>query len=168
MRVICLIAAMALAGPVAAQDEFHFTPVPTESCLVGAETVPAKMECVGAASTACMDSHQAGYTTVGMGFCLDKELSFWDGRLNAAYKQAMAKDKAVDAEMKELGATVPSLAESLRAMQRAWIPFRDASCDYERAKWGGGTGGGPATLSCLMYATARQALLLELRLNDGF
>ena len=110
-----------------------------------------------------MESHPSGYTTVGMGYCLDRELSYWDGRLNAAYAQVMAKDKAVDAEMTALGSAAPSLSESLRAMQRAWIPFRDASCDYERAQWGGGTGGGPATLSCLMYMTARQALLLEIR-----
>ena len=167
-RAFLAFAAIAAALPALAQDMPHFTPVPTESCLAGAEDLPAKESCIGTAATACMDSHQAGYTTVGMGFCVDQELSFWDARLNAAYKAVMARDKATDAEMVEPGATVPSLAESLRAMQRAWIPFRDASCDYERAKWGGGTGGGPATLSCLMYATARQALLLEFRLNDGF
>ena len=46
-------------------------------------------------------------------------------------------------------------------MQRAWIGWRDATCDYERAQWGGGTGGGPATVACLMRLTGEQALYLE-------
>ncbi|NDR56415.1 lysozyme inhibitor LprI family protein [Aliiruegeria sabulilitoris] len=157
-----------VAGPAVAQEELHFTPVPTESCLLGAETLPAMEACVGTAATACMESHEFGYTTVGMGYCLDQELAFWDARLNAVYRQVMVRDKAVDAEMAEIGSSAPSLSEALREMQRAWIPFRDASCDYDRAQWGGGTGGGPATLSCLMYATARQALILEIRLTHGY
>ena len=160
-------AAMA-SVPALAQDGPTFSAVPTESCLVGAPDLPAMIDCVGVSANACMDSHASGYTTVGMSYCVDQELSFWDARLNAAYGKAMARDKETDAEMKELGATVPSLAEALRAMQRAWIPFRDASGDDERAQWGNGTGGGPAALSCLMYATARQALILEMRANEEF
>jgi uncharacterized protein YecT (DUF1311 family) len=49
-------------------------------------------------------------------------------------------------------------------MQRAWIGYRDAACDYERAQWGGGSGGGPATAGCLMRLTGEQALALEGRL----
>ncbi len=162
-----VLAAFSASGPGWAQDDLRFDPLPTLSCLAGAETLPSMMTCVGIAAEACMESQASGYTTVGMGYCLDQELSFWDGRLNTAYGQLMAQEKATDTEMKEIGATVPSLAETLRAMQRAWIPFRDASCDYARAQWGGGTGGGPATLSCLMTQTARQALELEIRLTDA-
>ncbi len=156
-----------LAGPGLAQDLPEFSPAATEACLVGAADLPMMEACVGASANACMESNSMGYTTVGMGYCFDQERAFWDGRLNAAYGQVMAKDKALDAEMASLDSAAPSLAEALRAMQRAWIPFRDASCDYERAQWGGGTGGGPATLSCLMYETARQALVLEIRLEHG-
>ncbi|SDI26948.1 lysozyme inhibitor LprI family protein [Aliiruegeria lutimaris] len=165
--ILTTLAAFA-ASPAAAQEELHFSPVPTESCLLGTETLQAMEACVGSAATACMESNEFGYTTVGMGYCLDQELAFWDARLNAVYRQVMLRDKAEDAELAEIGATVPSLSEALREMQRAWIPFRDAACDYERAQWGGGTGGGPATLSCLMYATARQALILEIRLTHGY
>lgn len=107
-----------------------------------------------------------GGTTVGMGFCLGAEWEWWDARLNATYKQLMEQHKAADAEMAAAGATVPSLADALRAMQRAWLPFRDAACDYERANWGGGTGAGPATAGCLMVQTGRQALSLEARLGQ--
>lgn len=167
-RLLAAAATLAwMTMPAIAQYQPQFSAAPTLSCLAGATELPAMEACIGMAATLCMNSHQAGYTTVGMGYCLDQELSFWDDRLNAAYGQVMARDKAVDAEMKDLGSAAPSLAEALRAMQRAWIPFRDASCDYERAQWGGGTGGGPATLSCLMYATGRQALALELRLSHA-
>ena len=58
-------------------------------------------------------------------------------------------------------------AVALRAMQRAWIGFRDATCDYERSLWGGGTGGGPATAACLMRMTGEQTLYLERMMARG-
>ena len=95
-----------------------------------------------------------------MGGCLSLELTFWDNLLNANYKQRMSVAKEIDAEMQELGATVPLQAPALRDMQRAWITYRDATCDYARSQWGGGTGGGPATVSCLLDLTGQQALYL--------
>jgi uncharacterized protein YecT (DUF1311 family) len=99
-----------------------------------------------------------------MSFCYDKELAFWDARLNAAYGALMEIEKAGDAELKELGSAAPSTSAALREMQRAWIGYRDAACAYELSQWGGGTGGGPATADCLMRLTAAQALTLEERL----
>ena len=46
-------------------------------------------------------------------------------------------------------------------MRRAWIAFRDAACNYEATRWGGGTGAGPAAADCVMKLTARQALHLR-------
>ncbi len=46
-------------------------------------------------------------------------------------------------------------------MQRAWIGFRDAKCGYEAAQWGGGTGAGPASVTCHLHETARQMLYLQ-------
>jgi uncharacterized protein YecT (DUF1311 family) len=157
-----LICFLVLASPAAAQD-LVFDPGVTEACLASG----AGADCIGRASDLCMAQTPGGDTTVGMGGCLDRELGWWDDRLNRVYGRLMAEEKATDAEMKRIGATVPSLSETLRAMQRAWIPFRDAACDYERAQWGGGSGGGPATLACLMDLTARQSLRLESHLGDG-
>ncbi len=103
----------------------------------------------------------AGSTTVGMIYCLGEELDWWDARLNAAYQERLAQSRDADAGMADIGATAPSQADALRDMQRAWIAYRDASCYYERSRWGGGTGGGPAISACLMHQTGQQALYLE-------
>lgn len=118
------------------------------------------LDCVGRAAGACMMT-PGGDTTVGMLACLDGELAYWDARLNAAYAERIAVAQTQDAELRTLGSANASVEESLRAAQRAWIAFRDASCLYEQAQWMGGTGGGPATLACHMHETARQALKLE-------
>ena len=96
-----------------------------------------------------------------MGECLDRELTFWDEMLNANYKAQMARAKASDEENKQYNPNLPSQSTALRDMQRAWITYRDAACDYERSQWGGGTGGGPATYACLMELTGLQALRLQ-------
>ncbi|TCP58540.1 uncharacterized protein YecT (DUF1311 family) [Rhodovulum bhavnagarense] len=160
-----VLAAGLIAG-AAAGAEPVFTPTATEACVNEAyRTSPglsghAVLDCVGRAAGACMMT-PGGDTTVGMMVCLDGELGYWDARLNAAYAGRIAVAREQDAEMREIGSAASSIEESLRAMQRAWIPFRDASCLYEQAQWMGGTGGGPATLACHMHETARQALKLE-------
>lgn len=150
-----------LGAPVPAQDQPRFSPGPTLDCLATAAGTPKAQACIGRSASDCMETTAEGSTTVGMGFCLDAELTLWDGRLNAAYKLLMAAERAADAEAKAYGGFAPPRADALRAMQRAWIAFRDARCDYERAQWGGGTGGGPAAYACLMQMTAAQALDLE-------
>jgi uncharacterized protein YecT (DUF1311 family) len=49
--------------------------------------------------------------------CLKTKTAQWDKRLNAAYKQALE-----DAQ--------PKQREQLRAAQRLWVQYRDASCLY--------------------------------------
>jgi uncharacterized protein YecT (DUF1311 family) len=156
------VAALCPARPALAQ-ELVFDPAPTEACLAAA---PADLaSCIGHASDACMTENADGETTVGMGFCLAEEWEWWDARLNTAYGGLMDRHRATDADLKLIGSTVPSLAEALRDMQREWIGYRDAACGYERAQWGGGTGGGPAFVGCLMQLTGEQALALEGRLT---
>jgi len=157
---------LAGAGVAAAQD-LAFDPGATVDCLEQADwTGGPPYDCVGEAANQCMATAD-GSTTVGMGFCMDAEWQWWDARLNRVYGELMQQNKATDAEMMSIGATVPSLAENLKAMQRAWIPFRDAACDYEMAQWGGGTGQGPALVGCLMMETGRQTLSMEARLGEG-
>jgi uncharacterized protein YecT (DUF1311 family) len=158
--------ALVLMSGGAASAEPVFSPDATEACVTEAHaTAPGLsghgvLDCVGRAAGACMMT-PGGDTTLGMMACLDGELGYWDARLNAAYAARIAAAQALDDEMRGLGSAAPSVEESLRDMQRAWIPFRDAACRYEQAQWMGGTGGGPATLACHMHETARQALKLE-------
>ncbi|MEL7013069.1 MAG: lysozyme inhibitor LprI family protein [Pseudomonadota bacterium] len=157
MRV--LVALAVLAAPAAAQD-LVFSPAATEACLANTRDYDARHQCVGASARQCMTDTPGGETTVGMGGCLSAELDYWDAQLNAAYGDVIAEARATDAEMAEIGATAASQEDALRAMQRAWIPFRDATCDYEYSQWGGGSGGGPAIAACLMRMTGEQTLYL--------
>ena len=155
--MIRLFLLILLALPAMAQD-VAFDTAATEACL--ATDAPAE-SCIGLAADACRRDTDGGDTTVGMGACLAAEVAYWDASLNAAYDALRVRTRAIDAESLDYGFEVPSQAEALQAMQRAWIPFRDAACDYERSKWGGGTGQGPAGAACLLRQTARQALALE-------
>lgn len=164
LTLTILAGSLVLGGPALAEPVF--TPGATETCLSEAYTTSpglsghAVLDCVGRAAAACMMT-PGGDTTIGMIECLEGELSYWDARLNAAYVERVAIAQEQDNEMREMGSAGASIEEGLRAMQRAWISFRDASCLYEQAQWMGGTGGGPATMSCHMQETARQALKLE-------
>ncbi|WPZ23273.1 lysozyme inhibitor LprI family protein [Sulfitobacter faviae] len=157
MRTLLLACAF-LAGPVSAQD-IVYSDAATADCLAGAEEFTDQRACIGLSANLCMEG-PGGYSTVGMGGCLDAELTFWDGLLNENYRARMVQAKSADEENALYQPQLPSQAEALRDMQRAWITFRDAACDYERSQWGGGTGGGPATLACLMQMTGEQALRL--------
>lgn len=148
-----------VSGGASAQD-LLFSPDQTEACLQSSGEANQR-QCIGLSANACMSNSSGGETTVGMSGCLDRELQYWDARLNAAYKTKMSEAKAIDVEMADIGATVPSQSAALREMQRAWIPYRDGKCGFEYSQWGGGTGGGPAITACLMHETGEQALYLD-------
>ena len=160
-RGLALAGALCLGGPTSAQ-EMEFTIEPTTSCLSINTFQPRPWQaCAGRAAEACMDANEGGYTTVGVVACMDLELQYWNARLNKAYAFAVDAAFRFDTQDDELGGFAPSMEEPLFDMQRAWIAYRDTRCAFERAKWGGGSGGGPAMVSCLLYETARQTALLE-------
>ena len=172
-RVCLTLAAGAIAagafftnGAALAQSpDFKIKPELTEQCLEGKKG-NARFECIGVAAEECQANNFGGESTVGMGFCFGAEWEWWDGRLNAAYGKLVARETADDKDMADLS-YVPKKLPALKQMQRAWIPYRDALCEYEAVQWGGGTGGGPATSACLMGETARQAMILEDRIAEG-
>jgi uncharacterized protein YecT (DUF1311 family) len=146
---------MILPGPALSQT-LSFDIAPTATCV----TQGGGLDCVGKAANLCMEVSQGGYSTNGMSGCTDRELEWWDDRLNAVYRATRIRLAALDADMPSYA---PSQVEALKEMQRAWIPFRDAKCQFVASEWTGGSGAGPATLWCLMDETARQALYLEQR-----
>lgn len=161
MRTILFVFAV-LATPAAAQDlvyDFSYT----RDCVEAQDDWASKLACVGTSAERCMDDTEGGYTTVLVNFCIATELGDWDNALNAAYGPLMKQMRDFDQykpDYIELGA-----ADALRDMQRAWIPYRDAACAFEQSKWQGGSGGGPATTTCLMNLTAEQALRLQAELD---
>jgi uncharacterized protein YecT (DUF1311 family) len=159
------VAFLLVSAQGAFAQELVFSPELSLSCYYESDDGMNPHECIGLSANACMEATPGGYSTYSMGGCLDAELSFWDQELNAAYGELMAYDKAVDADGSDMGSAAMSRAENLRDMQRAWIGFRDASCDYERSQWGGGTGGGPAFIGCMMQMTGEQAMALQLALQ---
>lgn len=149
---------LCLAVPAAAQD-LIFSPAETETCI--AEAPGAEASCIGASAQACMLDTPGGSSTAAMSGCLERERLYWDARLNAAYQARLAEAQAADLDAKTYGYSAPPREPALRAMQRAWIAFRDARCAWAASLWGGGTGGGPAAVGCAMQTTGEQALYLE-------
>jgi uncharacterized protein YecT (DUF1311 family) len=156
--------AFAFLGEAAAGQDIPFTPEATEACVAAAGDLAEREACVGRSADRCIETPDGG-TTVGMGFCLDREWKYWDGHLNTAYGTLMQLETGAEQELKDLGSAAPSPAAALREMQRAWIAWRDAACAYEASTWGGGTGAGPAATQCMMQLTGLQALALEDRLR---
>ncbi len=160
MKALALISAMPIAAPAFCQSVIFSTAV-TEQCIGSLSNVRDFRKCVGEAAATCMESMPEGWSTVGMVTCLEHERQYWDGKLNLAYKRASSNAKSIDNEAVALGSSVSSQADALRDMQRAWMAFRDATCIYEQSLWGGGSGGGPASVTCHMRLTAEQAIYLE-------
>lgn len=159
MKRVIVSMLLALAGVAQAQDAEGYDPVILTSCLDQRPGV-GREDCIGLAANRCLWS-ETGSSTVGVGICYGSELAQWDARLNDIYAQAVEQAKEMDADHQAFNSNLPLIEEELRAMQRAWITFRDAACTYDAAQWGGGTGAGPSSTACLMRLTAQQVLFLE-------
>src|ERR1700733_66082 len=79
--------------------------------------------------------------------CYRTETAIWDDLLNENYK-------------KLLGRLDDDQTAKLRAMQRAWIAYRDTTCNFYWDKIQG-TMAGPMGSACEARETARRAVLLQ-------
>ncbi len=118
--------------------------------LVGGGTAAA------ASSRAPADCSQLD-TTLDIRVCLSKQYDAADAALNAAYREVMAQLRRSDQEAADGG----DRAGTLRAAQRAWIPFRDASCKLAGAVAYGGTLAPVLELNCLVDITERRTRALR-------
>lgn len=159
MKRIALLALL-LPLPAAAQD-LRFDPGLIDACFArgGWE------DCIGTAANACMETSPDGYTTPVMNACLEREYDWWDRELNDAYQRLIAEMQRRDNERWDKNQ--PSQEEAAREMQRAWIVFRDATCNFEVLGWWGGTGASGAWTGCLMRLTGEQALYLRGAMAQG-
>lgn len=157
------LALAALAFPAGAEG-LNFSPRAVETCLEAG----GGRECIAASAEACMEATEGGYSTAGMNGCLAAAHEWWDGELNARYAELQARARDIDAQEPIEGMRPrPSDVQALRDMQRAWIAFRDASCQYDALQWFGGTGASTTYLACLMRMTGEQALTLRRLLGEG-
>lgn len=147
-----------LASPLRADDGPGFDPAPILACLAQGK----EGACIGLGAEACMVQSPGGGTTMVQAYCAEAEHQWWDGELNRVYRQRMAEARTIDAEPPYPGMLPrPSDVDALRAMQRAWIAFRDATCHFEEIQWWGGTGMSGAGAGCRLRLTATQTLYLR-------
>ena len=92
-------------------------------------------------------------TTADMTNCADREYRAADKKLNQVYQQLQSKLTA-------------NQKQRITNAQLAWIKFRDASCDYERGQFEGGTMASPVGIHCLAEMTAKRTKELEKYLQD--
>jgi uncharacterized protein YecT (DUF1311 family) len=143
------------------------TPKPGPEAHLDAAAVVARSaaeSCIGIVADPCMQTDE-GSSTYGMQGCIERELEVWDARLNAAYKDAISSssDNGLDAKANEV------VIQNYRAVQRAWIPWRDATCDVLHSD-GIPIYGSQSKVDgayCSMRLTAQQALRLEGALRLG-
>jgi uncharacterized protein YecT (DUF1311 family) len=67
--------------------------------------------------------------------CSLERLQVWDGRLNQAYKEALAALSSPDYEVQ---------IAAFKKAQRLWVQYRDANCDYYNEE--------PGTIHRSLYA----------------
>ncbi len=79
-------------------------------------------------------------------FCMSRELTESDARLNVVYKTLM------------YALTKP---RGLQSAQRAWMVFRDAECKFQNAAMHGGSAYNFSTDLCLMRLTEQRISVLE-------
>lgn len=75
-----------------------------------------------------VDCGQAS-TQMAMNICSGREYEAADRELNAVYKQAMARQREIDADAAAMGPDMVGAVAALRKAQRAWIDYRDGHCD---------------------------------------
>jgi uncharacterized protein YecT (DUF1311 family) len=106
----------------------------------------APASCIGVWSTVCIQ--KAGNMSNGvLNDCYGQEAAAWDKRLNIAYGKASSRMEK-------------DALENLRKVQRAWIAWRDATCEQPYLVFQG-TMAGPMESWCKLDITARQAIWME-------
>ncbi|MGC1234457.1 MAG: lysozyme inhibitor LprI family protein [Xanthobacteraceae bacterium] len=97
-------------------------------------------------ATPCTKTRE-GSSNLGIADCYRVEWVIWDNLLNENFKNLM-------------GALDNQRIAKLRAMQQAWITYRDTTCNFYMEKIQGSMAI-PMGAACAARETARRALLLR-------
>lgn len=87
-------------------------------------------------------------TQLGLSACAAQTHAYWDGLLNDIYQQVIAGSD-------------PAREDRLRQAQRAWLPYRDLTCQMEAADYAGGSIAPMIASLCLARLTERRTRDLE-------
>ena len=104
-------------------------------------------------SSYAIDCKKGGDTTADMKECANKELEEVTKKINDTYN---AYRKLLD----------PKQQKDLKAVQLAWIKYKDLRCDFEYSFYEGGTLAGLVGTSCLINITTQRLKELEADLKD--
>lgn len=137
-----------IAGPLMAQQS-SYSPVQTQSCLSNLPAGTSISSCAGRSADACIEKD--GASTIAISQCVNSEVNAWTLLMGQTYAAALRRAEQADAEMNGFG---DSQHEALQGTQSTWTFYSDAVCEFERSKFGGGSGGGPAALYCMLNMTA--------------
>lgn len=97
-------------------------------------------------------------TQTAMNICAAQDYKTADAELNRVYQTAIRTVRATDAE---LPPELKGAEAALRGAQRAWIPFRDRSCEVEGFEARGGTMESLLVSTCLAHMTRKRTQELK-------
>ncbi|MEH7826722.1 lysozyme inhibitor LprI family protein [Gemmobacter denitrificans] len=89
-----------------------------------------------------------------MTFCAEQDWMAADADLNAAYKAARDRMRAVDADLPK---DQQGAEAQLKQAQRAWVTFRDAACAAEGYMMHGGSAEPMVIYGCRAFLTRQRA-----------
>lgn len=78
-------------------------------------------------------------TQMEMDACASDQYQQADAELNTVYREAVSRLERADREFSEISSNLVGAVDALKVAQRAWIAFRDASCDLAGFEARGGT-----------------------------
>lgn len=99
-----------------------------------------------------------------MNFCARQAYEAADGDLNADYQMAIDYFRNLDEELTE---DLKGGEEALRKAQRAWIKYRDLTCEQERYQVRGGTMEPLIFLMCLERLTRARSEDLRIQFEEN-
>jgi uncharacterized protein YecT (DUF1311 family) len=163
MQKVMILACLALPLPAMAQDApadgASAAVTAAETCTRAAEDVAGRLACVGLARTQCIEAAETP-NTIAQSECAAWELDYWKTSLNQSYDEFHAALTADDAE-----GPSRSQAAAFEAAQKAWLAWREAECTFAASRMRGGSGAGPAEISCELYLTGQRAVEVEAELS---
>ena len=120
------------------------------SLLVGALCPP---ELQAQTMNAALGPCEEAVSTADMSLCFEEAYRTADRELNTLYLRIQE-------------ALLPDEQAALKEAERIWVQYRDATCDAEKALYGGGSGGPPTYFACLAAETKTR--LSSLHRSYGF